>query len=104
MGDDVPRRSDRRPALGAVAGHQIMQTYRMSTINSLVPNARYAVRFDEQSSSITVNCTTIDLFCGERKIDKIDVLKIDTERFEQEVLRGAAMLNEGLSRSFFRVR
>ena len=83
-------------ALGAEAGDQVMHTYKMSTINSLVPNARYPVRFGEQSSPITVKCTTVDLFCAERKIKKIDVLKIDTEGFDLEVLKGAdAMLKRG---------
>jgi FkbM family methyltransferase len=45
---------------------------------------------------ITVKCPTVDLFCAERKIKKIDVLKIDTEGFDLEVLKGAdAMLKRG---------
>src|SRR5262249_43031269 len=83
-------------ALGAEAGDQVMHVYDMSTINSLVPNARYAVRFGKHSSEIMVKCTTVDLFCAERNIKKIDVLKIDTEGFDLEVLKGAtAMLKQG---------
>jgi FkbM family methyltransferase len=81
-------------ALGAEVGDQVMHTYENSTINTLVPNARAPVRFGyKQSSPITVKCTTVDLFCAERKIEKIDVLKIDAEGFDLEVLKGAdAML------------
>jgi FkbM family methyltransferase len=91
------RNVDRVPfALGREAGNQVLHAYKMSTINSLVPNARYPVRFGEQSSPITVKCTTVDLFCVERKIKEVDVLKIDTEGFDLEVLKGAeAMLNAG---------
>ena len=74
-----------------------MHTYETPTINSLLPNARFPIRFGMQSSPITVKCTTIDLFCAERKIKKIDVLKIDTEGFDLEVLKGAdAMLKRGV--------
>jgi len=71
-----------------------MYTYESSEINSLNPNARFTVRFSyKQSPPITVRWTTIDRFCAEQKIKKIDVLKIDTEGFELEVLKGTeAML------------
>ena len=86
-------------ALGAEGGDQVMHVYNLSTINSLVPNARYSVRFDPDKrpgSSIRVKCTTVDLFCAEQNIKKIDVLKIDTEGFDLEVLKGAtAMLKRG---------
>jgi FkbM family methyltransferase len=84
-------------ALGAEAGDQVMYVYDVSLINSLVPNAPYSVRFGgKHSSSISVKCTTVDLFCAERNIKKIDVLKIDTEGFDLEVLKGAAaMLKRG---------
>jgi FkbM family methyltransferase len=83
-------------ALGAEAGDQVMYVYDTSRINSLVPNARYPVRFGKHPSSIKVRCTTVDFFCAERNIEKLDVLKIDTEGFDLEVLKGAgAMLKRG---------
>src|SRR5262249_1410645 len=90
-------------ALGAEAGDQVMYAYKMSAINSLVPNARYPIRFGERASPITVKCTAVDLFCAERKIRDIDVLKIDTEGFDLEVLKGAdAMLKRrGISFVYF---
>jgi FkbM family methyltransferase len=87
-------------ALGAEAGNRVMHTYERSLINSLVPNARFPVRFGLQSSPITVECSTVDLFCAERKIEKIDVLKIDTEGFDLEVLKGAAAMLERGAVSF----
>ena len=36
--------------------------------------------------------TTIDQFCLEHKIDSIDILKIDTQGFELEVLKGAGTM------------
>ena len=83
-------------ALGGEAGNQVMYVYDISNINSLVPNAPYSVRFGKHSSSISVKCSTVDLFCAERNVKKIDVLKIDTEGFDLEVLKGAAaMLKRG---------
>ena len=36
-----------------------------------------------------VNVTSIDSFCKKKNIDKIDLLKIDTEGHEAKVLKGA---------------
>lgn len=76
-------------ALGAEAGDKIMHVYGVSLINSLVPNAQFPVRFGHELSKIMVSCTTIDLFCEQRNIKQIDVLKIDAEGFDLEVLKGA---------------
>lgn len=42
---------------------------------------------DEKKTTAPV--TTIDQFCAEQKIDTIDILKLDTQGFELEVLKGA---------------
>jgi FkbM family methyltransferase len=90
---DYPAVAPVQKALGAEDGVQVMHTYESSLVNSLVPNARHTVRFgNKQLSPITVKCTTIDLFCVERKIKQVDVLKIDTEGFDLEVLKGADTL------------
>lgn len=39
-----------------------------------------------------VTCTTLDAFAKERDLDRIDLLKIDTEGFDLNVLKGAASL------------
>ena len=41
-------------------------------------------------SEIEINTSTIDDFCKEKKIEKIDLLKIDTEGHEEHILRGAS--------------
>lgn len=41
---------------------------------------------------LSIQTTTLDIFCQERSITQIDVLKIDVEGFELEVLRGARTL------------
>ena len=39
-----------------------------------------------------VNVVSIDSFCKKKNIDKIDLLKIDTEGHEAEVLKGATRM------------
>jgi FkbM family methyltransferase len=58
-------------------------------INSLVPDARFPTQFDYHPKPTKVTCLTIDQFCAEQKIERIDVLKIDTEGSELIVLKGA---------------
>lgn len=56
------------------------------------------MNFNEENSLISslsndgnvdVEITTLDYFCKDKKINKIDILKIDTEGFEDFVLKGA---------------
>lgn len=83
-------------ALGSVSGQRTMYEYDASVLNSLIPNAQFAVRFKKDAKEIQVNCITIDRFCAERDINRIDVLKIDTEGNDFDVLKGAAsMLEKG---------
>ena len=45
----------------------------------------------------TINLTTINIFCKQNKIKKINFLKMDTEGHELEVLKGASnLLNKNL--------
>jgi FkbM family methyltransferase len=43
----------------------------------------------EQNEGETIDVQTIDYYCREKNIDQIDVLKIDTEGYELNVLKGA---------------
>lgn len=50
----------------------------------------------EFASSEDVSITTLEAFCGEREIGRIDLLKMDAEGHELFILRGAGpMLEEG---------
>lgn len=67
-----------------------------SHLNSLVPNARFPVRFGYKSRPIEVSSSTIDDFCAAVNISCIDFLKIDVEGAELSVLKGGAgMLARG---------
>jgi FkbM family methyltransferase len=80
-------------ALGSEIGEKILFEYDASQINSLLPNAQFAVRFSKDvGKQIQVDCTTIDRFCSDRGIKKIDILKIDTEGFDFDVLKGATSM------------
>jgi len=63
-----------------------------SVIDSLIPNARFVVKYGLTASERIVECTTIDQFCESNSIERIDVLKIDTEGFDLFVIKGAARM------------
>ena len=80
-------------ALGSEIGEKTMFEYSNSRINSLRPNAQFVARFmTEAIRQIRIDCTTIDRFCWDHRIERVDVLKIDTEGFDFEVLRGATSM------------
>jgi FkbM family methyltransferase len=85
-------------ALGEERGESAFYVYDDEpAINSLAFNARYAARFKRATSEITVRVDTVDEFCSANEIQRIDVLKIDTEGFDLHVLKGARqMLANGL--------
>ena len=47
-----------------------------------------------KARSTTVAVVTLDDYCAERRVERIDLLKIDVEGFEANVLRGARRLLE----------
>jgi FkbM family methyltransferase len=75
-------------ALGTAVGDCELFEYDDPVLNSLVPNTQFAVRFGKEARRVPVRSTTLDIFCSEHGIDSVGVLKIDTEGFELEVLRG----------------
>ena len=88
-------------ALGSTAGDVDLFEYDESQVNSLVQDAPYAVhRRSQPGRRIAVRSTTIDEFCSEQKFERIDILKIDTEGFEFEVLKGARNLLYGRKINF----
>lgn len=93
------RFSGENVALGHTVGTVDMFEYDMSLLNSLAPNAPFAVRFGLEGRRIEVLCTTLSAYCREKGIDRIDVLKIDTEGHDFAVLQGAEeMLAKGAIR------
>jgi FkbM family methyltransferase len=79
-------------ALGNAAGECDFFEHDLSTINSMVPDAPFAVAFGRKAKQIRVQCSTVDLFCAEHRIENIDILKVDTEGFDLAVLQGSKNL------------
>jgi len=84
-------------ALGDKPGESTFYVYDdEATVNSLTRESLYAIRFKPPPTEIVVHVDTIDDFCSANKIPKIDILKIDTEGFDLNVLKGAKqMLSRG---------
>jgi FkbM family methyltransferase len=74
-------------AFGSARGTEQVFLQNDSTINSLNPLINIQKKTDQASQQITIE--TIDNFCQEKNISAIDILKIDTEGFDLEVLKGA---------------
>lgn len=58
---------------------------------------------DLQVSTGKVACTTIDQFCSDMSIERIDMLKIDVEGAEFDVLKGARQMLSGKKITFLQV-
>jgi FkbM family methyltransferase len=79
-----------RTALGDRIANVPFYQYGACWNNSLVPNPPHYVLSDGRIARVVeVPCTTIDAFCEEHIISGIDVLKVDAERCDLMVLRGA---------------
>jgi len=76
-------------ALGGTAGTAMVGVSdEWSVLNSLVVR-NYAPDVREES----INISTVDAYCSAKHIAQIDLLKIDTEGYELEVIRGATNTN-----------
>lgn len=75
-------------ALGANGGQATFLLYADSVHSSiLAPGAGLAPSAVIGEQSVTVR--TVDEYCAEHHIDRVDLLKIDTQGYDLEVLRGA---------------
>ena len=78
-------------AVGANNGSGYLYVSESTNLNSLkFPNER-AWGFKE-NEKVLVESITLDLFCSENNIVKIDILKIDVQGYELEVLKGVENL------------
>jgi FkbM family methyltransferase len=87
-----PRLMTYNVALSNASGSVPFFRYTSSTLSSLIPNAQYPMRKGVTPERITVECTTLDGFCGLHSVQLIDVLKVDTEGGDFFVLQGARQL------------
>jgi FkbM family methyltransferase len=81
-------------AISNKCGKQRFYVNRDSTTNSLLPIAEKVNRWVKPDairniSEIDVSVTTIDDFCIEKSIDRIDILKLDIQGGELMALEGA---------------
>jgi FkbM family methyltransferase len=79
-------------ALGSRSRSAELFVYRFSTLNSLIVDAPYPVRFGEAATAVPVTVSTLDEFCSDSEITAVDLLKIDTEGTDLDVLRGGERL------------
>jgi FkbM family methyltransferase len=76
-----------------------MKLYAHSTMNSLAHRPPFEDAHSAPIGSTQVSVRTLDEFCLQEKVTRIDLLKVDTEGFDLNVLRGGAgMLGDGAVR------
>lgn len=85
-----PRITPHALAFGARAANIDIQLQKESTLNSL----QVALNRDPSVPTETIEVATLDQFCVDHSITRIDLLKSDTEGHELAVLAGAARLLE----------
>jgi FkbM family methyltransferase len=95
---DYPRVTPVHAAAGDRAGHLPFFVNVFSQTNSLLAPRPDAGRFLADAAGldvrqrISVPVLTLDRYCEQQRIDRIDLLKLDTQGFELRVLDGAAGL------------
>ena len=74
-------------ALGNEPGHLELHEYELSTLNSILPPGPDLPNRPVKSNVVEVK--TVDDYSQDHAIDRIHLLKIDTQGFDLQVLRGA---------------
>jgi len=82
-------------ALGSAKSVMELHTYAVNELNSLLPlSGGKQSPFEDVAATgtVTIEVSTVDDVCARQGITRIDLLKIDTQGFDLEVLKGAAGL------------
>jgi hypothetical protein len=77
-------------AMGATPGMAEFVEYTDPTMSSFLEPGRDS--WGEIKQRLQVKVYTVAEYCEERRIDRIDILKLDTQAFDLEVLKGANRL------------
>lgn len=81
-------------AVGEEPGTLELRTNKESVTNSFLPPVAgaaagaHVAEMMTQVRSEAVRVTTLPAFCDEQRIERIDLLKLDTQGFEERILRG----------------
>jgi len=78
-------------ALGSEVGKKNISAFSDSRVNSFIANSQFARKHEGwlPLQSIPVEVSTVDKFSREKKVNGIDLLKIDVEGAELDVLAGS---------------
>jgi FkbM family methyltransferase len=71
-------------------GNQGIAAYSSWKVDGSRASGAHPIHCGRPCSTDTAETTTIDDFCREHRIERVDLIKIDTEGHEYRVLRGAA--------------
>jgi FkbM family methyltransferase len=93
---DASRVKPQKLAVSDTCGTQAFHCSDQSDMNSLLPLSSNAGLLTTASANrvITVETVTLDTFCAQHRLDRIQILKMDIQGAELKALRGAAGLLE----------
>ncbi|MCB1484917.1 MAG: FkbM family methyltransferase [Hyphomicrobiaceae bacterium] len=75
-------------ALGERSGSAEIEVFAQSELSSIAAQSPFITTYGERKSVESIGIKSLDDFCASKNIDNIDYLKIDTEGYDLNVLRG----------------